>query len=552
MAKKVKFPLKMADDTQVRTLEELRERFDLATVLSYYNNKKLQEWLEDRYYESEAEKVKALEPSSPNLKQQLCEILGVQYSEEKAASVDLTKIAAANDKREKLKQFTADDEILKNADRVAFTQKDIIDLLDKGVEEIYLYGDSFGIPLKKKEGVKYIGINNPLVNIKANELIAPEVVAFEGVRFCESYAKLLQMENLHTGEIVQFSGYEWLVLDVQNTKALLLSKAILGYSEYHNEKGNITWATCSLRTYLQKKFYSLLNADTRARIVETHVKNNDNPRFGTHGGIDTVDKVFLLSVEEADTYLKDNAARVGFDIKSGLASWWWLRSPGFNGYSATNVNNSGGIGIGGYEVSNGGGGVRPAMWLELKEGSKQDVSKKENTAVIYYQFGGYDWLVLDERDGKALLLSKEILGSCVYHDENEDVTWEECYLRHYLNNDFLNSFSESDRERIAETYVINSDNPEYGTNGGENTQDRIFLLSYDEEERYCRDSQKRKAYFGEYVDGVDARWWLRTPGQDERCAAYVYMNVHYGAIQSTDGRPVYYDLGVRPALWLKL
>jgi len=81
MAKKERFPLEMADNAQVKSLEELREHFDLASVLRFYTNGKLLEWLSDRYYEDEADKVKSLNSSSTDFKKQLCEILGISYNE---------------------------------------------------------------------------------------------------------------------------------------------------------------------------------------------------------------------------------------------------------------------------------------------------------------------------------------------------------------------------------------------------------------------------------------------------------------------------------------
>ena len=120
MAKKVKFPLKMADDAQVRTLEELREHFDLTSVLGYYDDGRLIEWLTDRYYDDEAEKINALDSSAGDFKKQLCNILGAPYSEDEADVVNLADIAAKNERRERLKKFTADDKILAAADRVAF------------------------------------------------------------------------------------------------------------------------------------------------------------------------------------------------------------------------------------------------------------------------------------------------------------------------------------------------------------------------------------------------------------------------------------------------
>ncbi|MCL1994568.1 MAG: hypothetical protein FWG63_00005 [Defluviitaleaceae bacterium] len=159
--KKIKFPLKMADDKQVRTLEELRENFDLAAVLGYYDDGRLTEWLTDRYYENEAEQVKSLNPKCPNFKQQLCEVLGAAYSADETMSLE--EIAARNERLAKLKQFTAEDTILAAIDRVAFSQEELADLLDDDVTEIYLCGDKFSIPGSVR-GITYIGVNNPKVD----------------------------------------------------------------------------------------------------------------------------------------------------------------------------------------------------------------------------------------------------------------------------------------------------------------------------------------------------------------------------------------------------
>lgn len=164
MAKKIKFPLKMADGSQVRNIEELREHFDLTAVLSYYTSGRLAEWLTDRYYDVEAEKIKALEPSAKEFKKNLCEILAVPYSETGADDVDLANIAVKNERYERLKQFTADDTILAAVDLVAFTQEDLADLLDKDATLIYLCGERFRIPCSKGS-VTYIGINNPIVEV---------------------------------------------------------------------------------------------------------------------------------------------------------------------------------------------------------------------------------------------------------------------------------------------------------------------------------------------------------------------------------------------------
>ena len=103
-------------------------------------------WLENGYYDEEAEKVAALNSASGSLVEELCDILGVDHSVQKTTQVDLDDIAKRNQHLEQLKQITADDAILAAVDRVAFSQDDLSGLLQKGITEIYLYGRKFVIP----------------------------------------------------------------------------------------------------------------------------------------------------------------------------------------------------------------------------------------------------------------------------------------------------------------------------------------------------------------------------------------------------------------------
>ena len=193
-------------------------------------------------------------------------------------------------------------------------------------------------------------------------------------------------------------------------------------------------------------------------------------------------------------------------------------------------------------------------------------------------FGAHDWRVLEIQDGKALLLSDRVIGRRAYSGSNAEVTWETCSLRRYLNGEFYDSFSAEEKARIAETRLTNDDNPWYGTSGGNETSDRIFLLSLEEVVKYFGDSgdlKSRKGWYWEngpvlkdgqgyfindqYNSARIARaandeasgWWLRSPGVDSFDAVtvfysgYVYVSGHYDGIHRSNG-------GVRPALWLNL
>ena len=205
------------------------------------------------------------------------------------------------------------------------------------------------------------------------------------------------------GEIIQFGGYGWRVLDVQDNRALIITEDIIGVrpydSDFDSEFTDEVWATCSLRKYLNDGFLNKFTPEDRERIIETKVDNPANLWYGTKGGKDTDDKIFLLSLEEADRYFGNsgdylNERRKDFDFDSekfeedeenggyfsnahdsdrqakynGIPTFWWLRSPGIHKGSAASVFYNGGICVFGldlYCVLEVMCGVRPALWLEI-------------------------------------------------------------------------------------------------------------------------------------------------------------------------------------------
>ena len=164
-----------------------------------------------------------------------------------------------------------------------------------------------------------------------------------------------------------------------------------------------------------------------------------------------------------------------------------------------------------------------------------------------------EWLVLDVKDNEVLLISRYGLDSKEYHNVFTDITWEDCALRKWLNNDFIKSaFSEEEAKKIKVSELKNEDNRRYGTSGGNNTKDRIFCLSINEAEHYFGSDNDRQckptAYArkqGVYVNNDCCFWWLRSPVRDQHNASDVKTD---GALRLR-GRSV--DFGysaVRPAL----
>jgi len=103
---------------------------------------------------------------------------------------------------------------------------------------------------------------------------------------------------MQAGEGISFGNYQWRVLALQSNAALIMTDEIIEQRSYHNKYIDITWADCSLREYLNTEFYDRFSEEEKSRIVPVQNKNPDNPWFGTIGGVDTEDKVFILSLEE--------------------------------------------------------------------------------------------------------------------------------------------------------------------------------------------------------------------------------------------------------------
>ena len=177
--------------------------------------------------------------------------------------------------------------------------------------------------------------------------------------------------------------------------------------------------------------------------------------------------------------------------------------------------------------------------------------------IVFGNYGGVPirWTVLDIIDGKKLLISEEALDCRRYNDTFTAVTWETCTLRKWLNSDFLNeAFSPRERERIAETVIQNPDNPKYKTKGGNDTKDKVFLLSIREARKYFEDDNDRvcRASGRAKKDGActdshgSCWWWLRSPGDIQGSAAHVD---NYGYVYSDGGVYGGYN-AVRPAFFL--
>lgn len=209
-------------------------------------------------------------------------------------------------------------------------------------------------------------------------------------------------------------------------------------------------------------------------------------------------------------------------------------------------------------------------WLKvLNKGNSQTIKPGDTLMYGLYEQDNnlqngkepISWLVLSVEGNRVLLLSDKCLDAQPYNSGAGLFTWETCSLRSWLNNDFYNtSFSNDERNRVLDTRLDNTDAlGEIGnSNGGNETNDRVFLLSWYEFDQYLNDDQRRAvpteyararyySMYNQYTEDGSNNWWLRSTGYSE-----------YGDILIlSDGYPYvsgdFQDLGgglIRPALWI--
>lgn len=409
---------------------------------------------------------------------------------------------------------------------------------------------------------------------------------------------------------------EWMVLAKENGRVLLLSKYGLDSKKYHEVKEDITWETSSIRYWLNNYFYETgFTEDEKAKIPVVNLKNHAEYNSGLTGGKDTKDRIFLLStdeveklfpkykVAEGETYVGDNISRkyrtaslTTYAFEEGKRTdsintsnydgeeWyaqncrWWLRTPGYYQDQVSVVFQYG-------EIEDNAGfiridetlAVRPAMWVTVDPGAtvtpKEDSVKTVDLATAkkgdLVAFGRYEqdtdiagdieavlWKVLDVKDGKALLLSKDVLEGNRYAISEGVAGSNKTYpLMNHLNEKFYESLFYAWEKKCIVPVEIQVDK-------SEKKECNVFLLSASEVEKYLSEkdmiaypseyAKKSEIYvtgegFGDSTGAVD--WWLRQDGEYNDwapcCSSLGRLEVEYGEL-------IYETLGVRPAVWVDL
>lgn len=173
---------------------------------------------------------------------------------------------------------------------------------------------------------------------------------------------------------------EWIALAQNDNEVLIVSVLGLEAFSYYKGEGASDWENSSIRAWLNGTFYqNAFSAEEKDNIIQETIiqhKNKDYPYCKQ--GADTLDCVFLLSLEEYTEYIYNNgnidteccygipSTYVAEKLKADITSetqWWWLRTSSGDNTTACAVTGYGVIDYGFKSIHNTTGMVRPAMWV---------------------------------------------------------------------------------------------------------------------------------------------------------------------------------------------
>ena len=203
------------------------------------------------------------------------------------------------------------------------------------------------------------------------------------------------LANANVGDHIVFGAYEqdndgtngkepieWLVLAKENGRLLVISGYALDCKKYNDDYAPATWESCTLRAWLNGEFRNAAFSPSEQLVIPAvAVTAQANPEYATAQGNDVTDRVFLLSVTEAQNYFASDEARIcgatDYAVAQGAytskkytagdkaACWWWFRTSGGAANKAANADCGGSVGFGGVQVNYGTFAVRPAMWIDI-------------------------------------------------------------------------------------------------------------------------------------------------------------------------------------------
>ena len=187
----------------------------------------------------------------------------------------------------------------------------------------------------------------------------------------------------------------------------------------------------------------------------------------------------------------------------------------------------------------------------------------------YVTFGSYEqdndlsngkedieWLVLAREDSKALLISRYALDVQPYSQHITEVPWENSFMRQWLNDTFLNeAFSSEEQNSIITSTVTADENPLHKLSQGNDTLDKVFLLSAAEAYEYFETDSARVCEMTDYCYAQSPHlerlcgWWLRSLNAAHVAAV---IDPYKGSVQIGGDYVTVISPNIRPSIWIDL
>lgn len=203
-------------------------------------------------------------------------------------------------------------------------------------------------------------------------------------------------DNMEDFNREDYDLLEWKVVATEEDRVLLTTNTICWDNEpFHNGSNIATWENSTLRTWLNGSLYDTIFTDAeKSMILETEVKNKENPKYHKGGGKDTKDKLFIPSVDEIQKYYSSskelNPAQDDEDMYD--ENMYFLRTTGKSHQYVSYIDSNGKINLFGYDVN---GycygdidddctiGTKPFMWVKCDNNKKSNINTKFNIKYTY-------------------------------------------------------------------------------------------------------------------------------------------------------------------------
>lgn len=415
--------------------------------------------------------------------------------------------------------------------------------------------------------------------------------------------KIESLGGLQKGDIVTFGDYEqdndasngpepleWIVLDVDDETALLLSR-------YGLDTHILAYGSHELDELFYSGLFNWLNEDFASAAFDKGKLNaiESKPQYRATQWFTVLSKpqieTYFPEAKDRQTKATAHAAAHGAKLsENGYCGWWTCSHGKESGILETYVRGDGTFGEA--DDHNETIAVRPCFYLNLSCVDRLDDVQRplapEPQAEGEYPpafeignvitFGRYEqdnktsngmepieWRVLAREGNKALLLAQKGLDTQPYHETESVVTWETCTLRAWLNREFYETaFEGAERDAVVLSRIH--------SNAGNDTDDYVFILSADEATTYLGGGKANRiggtAYArkrGVYDDGNEnAYWWTRT--RDEHETGVLVFAVRAFEATGAHGTPDtwswfyrYADykanadqIAIRPAIWVDM